>query len=67
MNSYFTFPKARNHLKAKNILTDSPNHSCVIDLHHGVVLCRLLVEIGYYNIIKLMIILGELTYYLTLT
>ncbi len=39
-NSYVTFPKARNHLKAKK-----PNHSCVIGLHRGVVLCRHLVEI----------------------
>ncbi len=44
-NSCVTFPKARNHLKAKNLWTDSPNHSCVMGLHHGVVLCRRLVEI----------------------
>ncbi len=44
-NSYVAFPKARNHLNAKNLLTDSPNHSCVIGLHHGVVLCHHPVEI----------------------
>ncbi len=36
MNYYVAFPKARNHLKAKNLWTDSPNPHCVLGLHHGI-------------------------------
>ena len=67
-NSYVALPIARNHLKAKNLWTDSPNpHLCDLLAPWCCPMPSPSGDISYYIITKLMIILGELTYYQMLT